>query len=181
MTALSISDRVAWAERPPRAMMTVMLIRIEGFDLPGRSCGPGPDYPSGHHNVHVAVQGRKGQQDLLGLVPADVPTATWELECVIASRPPDEDLKGAQIMGSAGTRFIYLTWGVVSDQGSFAMFRRAKLWLDAVPSAVMETACDRGLLVGRLGLSDHKGWPICAAVRPPRMEWTAEPTGSSDG
>src|ERR1700678_2783055 len=49
-----------------------VLIRIEGSDLPGSSCGPGPDYPDGHHNIHVAVQGRKGQQDLFGLVPADV-------------------------------------------------------------------------------------------------------------
>ena len=42
-----------------------MLIRVEGFDLPGRTCGPGPDYPDGHHDIHVAVQGRNGQRDLL--------------------------------------------------------------------------------------------------------------------
>jgi hypothetical protein len=150
-----------------------MLIRIEGSDLPGRTCGPGPDYPEGHHNVHVAVQGRKGQQDLLGLVPADVPTATRELECTFVSAPPDADLRGPQIQGAPRRRFVYLTWGVVNTSGVFTMFRRAKLWLDAVPMDVMTKGRDAGLLTGRLGLSDEKGWPLCAAVRPPRIHWSA--------
>jgi len=61
------------------------------------------------------------------------------------------------------------------------MFPRAKLWLDAVPPAVMTTACERGSLTGRLRLSDDAGWPVCASVRPPdicldqsvRLEQTA--------
>src|SRR5580658_8580357 len=142
-------------------MMNAMLIRIEGSELPGRWCGPGPDYPSGHHNIHVAVQGRKGQQDLFGLVPADVPTAVWVLECVIASPPPEVDLRGPQIQGSPGKRFIYLTWGVVDADAIFTMFRRAKLWLDAIATDVMTQACVSGVLNGRLGLSDDKGWPLC--------------------
>ncbi|HEY3845368.1 MAG TPA: DUF5990 family protein [Acidimicrobiales bacterium] len=151
-----------------------MLIRIEGTDLPGRTCGSGSDYPDGHDNIHVAVQGRKGQQDLLGLVAADVPSVVWEMECVVVSPPPQADLKGAHIQGSAGQRFIYLTWGVVGDGGEFTMFRRAKLSLDAVPTEVMENARQGGLLVGRLGLSDDEGWPLCAAVRPPRIDWSAD-------
>jgi hypothetical protein len=150
-----------------------VLIRIEGFDLPGLTCGPGPDFPEGHHNVHVAVQGRKGQQDLLGLVPGNVQCARWELECQVAPSPPAVDLRGRQIHGSPGHRFIYLSWGVVDTDGAFRMFRRAKLWLDAVPDRVMNAAIDGGLLVGRLGLTDAKGSPLCAAVRPPRIEWSA--------
>jgi len=50
-----------------------VLLRIEGSDLPGRTSGPGPDFPDGHANIHVAVQGQ-GQQELFGVVPADVPT-----------------------------------------------------------------------------------------------------------
>jgi Family of unknown function (DUF5990) len=151
-----------------------VLIRIESFDLPGLSCGPGPDFPGGHHNIHVAVQGRKGQQDLLGPVPADVASAVWDLECHIVSLPPDMDLRGPQIHGSPGKRFIYITWGVVEPSKPFRMFRRAKLWLDAVPEDVMGAACECGLLVGRLGLTDEAGWPLCASVRPPRIEWSAE-------
>jgi hypothetical protein len=151
-----------------------VLIRIEGTDLPGSVCGPGPDYPDGHDNVHVAVQGRKGQQDLFGLVRADVKFVNWELEADIVATSPAVDLRGPQIQGAPGKRFIYLTWGVVDAAGVFTMFRRAKLWFTAVPNEIIEAAGRSGLLVGRLGLSDDQGWPLCASVRPPRIEWTAE-------
>ena len=153
-----------------------MLIRVEGSDLPGRTCGPGPDFPDRHHNIHVAVQGRKGQQDLYGLVAADNESVSWELDCTIVSPPPATDLRGPTIQGSPGRRFIYLSWGVVDDAGRFTMFRRAKLWLDAVPVTVMASACEGGLLVGQLGLTDDKGWPLCASVRPPRIVWSATMT-----
>jgi hypothetical protein len=55
------------------------------------------------------------------------------------------------------------------------MFRRAKLMLDAVPPDVLRRAVDSGRLVGRMGLTDDKGHPRCAAVRPPVVEWTAGP------
>jgi hypothetical protein len=148
-----------------------MLIRIEGTDLPGRTCGAGPDFPDGHHNIHVAVQGR-AQQDLFGLVPGDAPAARWELACEVVSPPPAVDLRGRQIQGSPRKRFIYVTWGVVDAAGAFRMFRRAKLWLDAVPQDVMRAAIEGDLLVGRLGLSDDAGWPLCASVRPPRIAWS---------
>src|SRR5918998_1360756 len=40
-------------------------------------------------------------------------------------------------------------------------------------SEVVANAVDQGLLVGRLGLTDHNGNPLCAAVRPPLIEWSA--------
>jgi hypothetical protein len=149
-----------------------VLIRVEGFDLPGLTCGPGPDYPDGHHDIHVAVQGRKGHQDLLGLVPANVRSVTRELETTEVSPPPKFDVRGQQIQGSPGRRFVYITWGVLEKEKGFRMFRRATVWLDAVPEEVLGKAVEQGVLVGRLGLSDDKGWPLCAAVRPPRIEWS---------
>jgi Family of unknown function (DUF5990) len=59
------------------------------------------------------------------------------------------------------------------DGGEFTMFRRAKLMLDGVPSDVLRDAVERGTLVGRLRLTDEKGHPRCAAVRPPLIEWSA--------
>ena len=52
------------------------------------------------------------------------------------------------------------------------MFRRSKLMLDAVPDDVLARAAAAGTLVGRLGLTDAKGQPLCAAVRPPAIEWS---------
>ena len=53
------------------------------------------------------------------------------------------------------------------------MFRRAKLVLDAVDPRVLDAAARTGRLTARLGLSDAHGRPLCAAVRPPRVEWSA--------
>lgn len=53
------------------------------------------------------------------------------------------------------------------------MFRRAKLQLDAIRPAVLDAALSRGLLVGRLRLTDPGGHPVCASVRPPAIDWTS--------
>jgi len=149
-------------------------IRIEASDLPGRSCHPGPDSPGGYQNIHVGVQRRDRRDELLDLVPGDAPSATWTLDCTAAAAPGGVDLKGPYIQGPPGGRFIYLSWGTVDGVQTFTLFRRAKLWLDAIPPAVIDSALRLGLLVGRLGLTDAKGNPLCAAVRPPVIEWSAE-------
>ena len=150
-----------------------MLIRIEAHDLPGRSCGPSPERPGGHHGIEVGVQRRNQPDQLLGQVRADAASATWELEATPA--PSDgTDFRGPYISGPPGGRLIYLSWGVVERPGSFEMFRRAKIMLDAVPARVMAAAQVSGVLVGRLGLTDPRGNPTCAAVRPPLIEWTAQ-------
>jgi Family of unknown function (DUF5990) len=66
-----------------------------------------------------------------------------------------------------------LSWGTVDAIKNFTLFRRAKVWLDAIPPGVLDDAIQLGLLVGRLGLTDRKGNPLCAAVRPPAIEWSA--------
>ena len=150
-----------------------MRIRIEASDLPGRSCGPSPDSPGGYQNIHVGIQRRGRRDELLSLVPGDAPSATWTVECTPTPSASGTDLKGPFIQGPPGGRFIYLSWGTVDDAGGFTLFRRAKLWLGAVPADVLDQAVDRGLLVGRVGLTDPKGNPRCASVRPPDIEWSA--------
>jgi hypothetical protein len=149
-------------------------IRIEASNLPGNSCGPSPDSPGGYHNIHVGVQRRNRPDEVLGLVPGDASSATWTVDCTAVSSPTGVDLKGPYIQGPPGGRFIYVTWGTVDDR-SFTLFRRAKLWLNAIPPTVVNSALALGLLVGRLGLTDRKGNPLCAAVRPPLIEWSAVP------
>jgi hypothetical protein len=41
-----------------------------------------------------------------------------------------------------------------------------------VPESVLAKAAKSGVLVGRLALTDVKGQPLCAAVRPPMIEWS---------
>jgi len=95
------------------------------------------------------------------------------VDCTAIPSPTGTDLKGRYIQGPPGGRFIYLCWGTVDDANRFTLFRRAKLWFDAIPPAVIDSAVSLGLLVGRLGLTDAKGNPLCAAVRPPAIEWSA--------
>jgi Family of unknown function (DUF5990) len=151
-----------------------MRIRIEGVDLPGSSCGPSPQRPEGHANIHVGVQRRGKPGELLGLVPGDSPAATWTLDATVTQAPDGEtDLKGPYIQGPPGGRFIYLSWGTVDAPGAFTMFRRAKLRLAAVPPEVLRGAQRQGLLVVRVILTDPRGNPVCASPGPPFIEWSA--------
>lgn len=144
-----------------------MRIRVEAVDLPGLTCGAGS-----HRNVHVAVQRRDRPAELLDPQPGDAAGAGWTLECEAVATATGTDVRGPYVQGRPGGRFVYLSWGTV-DAGGFAMFRRAKLVLDAVPAPVLDAAARGGLLVGRLGLTDACGEPLCARVVPPRITWSA--------
>jgi hypothetical protein len=145
-----------------------VLIRIEGTQLPGRDCGRRGDFP-GYSNIHVGVQRKNRREELLDLHPGDADTAVWTLDCSVQG----VDIRGPYIQGPPKGRFIYLNWGTVDDAGRFALFRRAKLMLEDVPADVRDAAVASGLLVGSLGLTDGKGNPVCASVRPPQISWTA--------
>ncbi|MEP6658416.1 MAG: DUF5990 family protein [Acidimicrobiales bacterium] len=149
-----------------------MEIRIEGFNLPGRSCGASPDFP-GYENIHVGIQRRSPRDQLLGLTPGDAPAAEWEFECDGVVTPKGTDFRGPYIQGRPNERFIYLSWGAVDGDGTFHMFRRAKLWLNALDADVLDDARTSGRLVARLGLTDANGHPLCASVRPPVVQWSA--------
>ncbi|MER7758736.1 DUF5990 family protein [Streptomyces sp. NPDC097619] len=151
-----------------------MRIRIEGFDLPGRTCPESRGFP-GFREVHVAVQPRARDGELLAPQRADADSVSWELESGTRLGDAGIDWTGAWILGRPGARFLYLSWTGIGADGFPTRFRRAKLMLDAVDPAVAEAALERGLLVARLRLTDAQGAPLCAAVRPPAVEWACGP------
>ena len=144
-----------------------MQIRIVGTDLPGRDCPPGRNFP-GYTNVHVGMQTKRRPPELLDLQPGDATEVTWTIDCEVTG----SDVRGPYIQGRPGDRFIYLNWGSVHGDGRMDMFRRAKLMLDGVPADILASAAESGTLAGRLRLTDAKGQPLCAAVRPPAIEWS---------
>ena len=82
------------------------------------------------------------------------------------------DLRGPAVHGKKGERFVYLTWGDVGTGDSFAMFRRAKLMIaDIDPEMLAGVARDDGVLVASLSLTDERGCPRCARVKPPVVRW----------
>jgi hypothetical protein len=122
-------------------------------------------------NVHVAAQVDK---DPVGLVRGDADAARWELDVRVVVDDGGVDLRGAAVHGKKGERFLYLTWGNVGGDGSFAMFRRAKLMVaDIDPELLAAAARDDGVLVASLSLTDEQGCPRCARVRPPVITWRA--------
>jgi len=133
--------------------------RIVGTDLPGLTCGPSPERPDGHHNIHVGVQEK---QDVVQLAPGDADEVVFEFEVPIKNGK----FGGPFIHGRDGQRFVYLSWGVVED-GVFHMFRRAKLHVDHIDTG----AVDGHTVEGRVGLTDAKGNPKCASIRPSGIEW----------
>lgn len=146
-----------------------MRIRIDGTDLPGRDCPPGHNFP-GYSDIHIGMQTKRRPPELLDVQSADAAHVTWTIDCQVDGT----DIRGPYIQGRPGDRFIYLNWGGVDAGGQQQMFRRAKLMLSDVPAGVLDAAVKSGLLVGRLGLTDAKGQPRCASVRPPDIRWSAQ-------
>lgn len=147
-----------------------MIVEIHGNDLPGIRCGPAPD-GSFYENIHVGLA--RGTETV-DLFPGDATSARWAFEVSVRELDDGVDVGGPFVHGKRGERAFGLRWGVPTGDGSFDVFRAAKLrFSDVDPSALREAMRSGGRLVGSLGLTDKKGWPRCASVRPPAVTWSA--------
>ena len=137
-----------------------MRLVIRGRDLPGAS-------RAGFDRIGVGLQVRSEPVDV---VAGDAAGARWETEVDVVG----DDFRGPAVHGRRGERFVYLTWGDLSD-GEFTMFRRAKLMLSRVDPALVADAAGEGRsLVADVVLTDEKGAPRCARVDPPAVRWSVE-------
>ncbi len=144
-------------------------VRIVGIDLPPRVWGDPRPGGCRYDNVHVGVQRRT---EVVDLFPAGVGEVSWDLTVDLADVDGRPDFRGPHVHGRRGERFLYLSWGTVADDGSFTMFRRAKLMLGAVDTDLVRAAGHPGSrLVGSLRLTGSDGGPRCAAIRPPGIDW----------
>jgi hypothetical protein len=140
-----------------------MLLQIRGHHLPGRSWRSSDEH---HDNVHVGIQVRKNPD---GLVRADANTASWDVFVDVITRDGGLDFRGPAVQGRPGARFVYLTWGNVGHDGSFTMFRRAKLMLADLEPFVRESG-DESRVLARVDLTDDCGGPRCARLRSPALK-----------
>jgi hypothetical protein len=142
-----------------------VLLVIEGRDLPGRRF-------ASYDDVHVGIQVRR---DAAELVPGDAPSARWEADVRRVAGPAGLDWRGPVVQGKRGERFVYLTWGARRANGTFEMFRRAKLMLDRIDPALvaeLDAVGDDGVLTAEVSLTDERGGPRCARVDPPAISWS---------
>ena len=133
--------------------------RLIGTDLPGSTCGRAPTESGEYNSIHVGVQRGK---EVVDLVAGDAQQAVFEFDVAVRNGK----FSGPYVHGGSRERFIYLSWGELI-YGHFKMFRRAKLQLDSLEPE----ACDDHTVEGCLGLTDAKGHPLCASVRPPKITW----------
>ena len=152
--------------------MSTVTIRIRVHDLPGVRCVglPGIAKPV-YEVIYVGVQRKR---EVVDPVPGDAPEACWDLQVdVVPGQHGGLDFRGPWVQGKPGERFLYLSWGEVGENGAFAMFRRAKLWLATIGEERLQQAIETSAVVeGRLPLTDSRGGPLCASVRPPTIEWS---------
>jgi uncharacterized protein DUF5990/bacteriocin resistance YdeI/OmpD-like protein len=153
------SPRIEGLTAEPRPVQ----VRILGRRLPGRNCGA-------YRDVSVGLAEKVGC-DPTERVSADRREAKWETRIEVSERNGRAAFRGPAVNGPPGERFLYLTWIGRKGAAAPAMFRRAKLRLDAVPSEVLAASLRSGVLVGRLELTAADGMPVCASVRPPAITW----------
>lgn len=79
---------------------------------------------------------------------------------------------GPFAQGPRNERFIYLVWAIVENGVPQRMVGRIKLHLNHLPWASVEKAAAGKLPIrATLSLTDGKGKPVMASVRPPAAQW----------
>jgi hypothetical protein len=159
--------------RPARSIGTIRVV-IEGHDLPGRRCGPDPE-GVWYEDVHVGLA-RGTETD--ELVPGDAERARWSFEVDLRRTDAGAyDFAGPFVHGPRDERYLALRWVRRTTDGRWDVFRGAKFRLYEMPDELFDAAARPGhRLIGRVGLTDEMGWPRCATVRPPAIEWIVEPS-----
>ena len=140
-------------------------VRIIGNQLPGLRF-------TEREPVYVGIQNKT---EVVDPVPGDSKEVVFEFKIEVVNSK-DPDYRGPFIHGKKGERFLYLSWGEVRGKSGFEMFRRAKLHLSVLGSDAVKRAISKGLVLeGVLRLTDEKGGPLCASVRPPKIKWKFVP------
>ena len=134
-------------------------VRILGRRLPGRTCGP-------YTRCRAWASRRRSAATRRRRVPADARAgALGDDNRGPRARTACRRSAAPAVNGPPRERFLYLTWIGRKGRAAPAMFRRAKLRLDAVPPEVLAKSLRSGLLVGRLELTAATGCrsaPRCA-------------------
>jgi hypothetical protein len=74
--------------------------------------------------------------------------------------------------GTPQERFFYLSWGVMTEDGRFEMFRRAKIHLNHLTQEQIGNALsDNRPIQVSIDMTDRKGGPLCASVRKDVAKW----------
>ncbi|MEM7221477.1 MAG: DUF5990 family protein [Pseudomonadota bacterium] len=128
------------------------------------------DFPKGE-GLHLGIQEGKEVTDLRPLEGKEI---IFEAPFRLGARKKDggPNFLGAYAQGTPGERFLYLNWGQLQGDGSFDYPSRAKVHLSHISWQDIEKADKAGKpLTAELTMTDQRGNPICATVRPENISW----------
>jgi hypothetical protein len=151
--------------------MSEITMRIRGHTLPGLWCGARIDgVPEPYGPVHVGIQRKR---EVIEITPGDVSEAVFEFPVEIKEKDGALQFHGPFVQRRLPEQYVYLSWGEVKQPGRFHMFRRAKLHLTTIsPDLIRQVLDGGGIVEGDLALTDRRGDPLCASVRPPAITWS---------
>jgi len=152
-----------------------VVIQLNGRNLPGATCNPAPDHPGPYENIHIGI-GSRGHA--VELFRGDAPSTVWRFDVRVVDIPEGSlDFRGPLVEGTRGDRFLYLNWGTVDAEGRFRLFRRAKVMLEEIDPDLIRNASGTGAeLHVAVNLTDSKGNPTCARLKPPAITWSVHQT-----
>ena len=103
-------------------------------------------------------------------VPADAPSARWEMPVTVRQGDAGPDFGGPFVRGDRTDRHLALAWGDVPGDGTLRLFRACKFGFAQVDPGLVEDALRPGRrLVARVRLTDGRGNPGCAD-----LAWSVE-------
>jgi hypothetical protein len=122
-------------------------------------------------NVHLGVQRGKG---IVDVTRGDAGFKEFCLTVdVAAGKDGLPNFSGPFVHGKTGNKFLYLVWFDKKDEAN-EMFRRAKIKLQHFTWEAINTALENETPVtASVRLTDPKGCPVCASLKPGQISWDA--------
>jgi hypothetical protein len=124
-----------------------------------------------HKQVRLGLQvGRDVEQDVRG--NSETAKFSMAIEVVAGKGEHLLDFRGPAVHGTAGDRFIYLSWGE-RDGETWAMFARAKLKITGPLNLLAPQALTSQLpIVAELEMTGASGGPVCASIKSDAVRWS---------
>lgn len=133
-------------------------------------CTHFPGLPfEGRESIFLGIQHKK---DILEETPATVEEKVFKVQIKLSTgKNGQPNFTGPYVFGKTGDKFLYLVWFIKTGMGNEG-FRRAKIKLqDLSWEQIRKAIAQQGPIRARITLTDAKGGPICASVKPPFIEW----------
>jgi Family of unknown function (DUF5990) len=168
---VSRTTNSASRKNPEAPRRRTVSFRVVGTDLPGLKYGRSSGASVDREPVYLGIQRR---DEVVDLVPGNAPRAVFNFSVDVESNQGKGlDFRGPFVHGKKGKRFLYLSWGELAADGSFSMFRRAKLPLSAIKSEdlVGSLSSASPAVEGSLDLTDEGGSPLCGTAAARRLSW----------